>query len=64
VCERRSENGGAAGVAEPSGKNLSKKRQKSGKYDADGRMIMVQPFKPGKKSKAFPRSGERNATFS
>jgi hypothetical protein len=56
--------GGAAGVAEPSGKNLSKKRQKSGKYDADGRMIMVQPFKPGKKSKAFPRSGERNATFS
>ena len=56
--------GGAAGGAEPSGKNLSKKRQKSGKYDADGRMIMVQPFKPGKKSKAFPRSGERNATFS
>jgi exosome complex exonuclease RRP6 len=56
--------GGAAGVAEPSGKNLSKKRQKSGKYDADGRLIMVQPFKPGKKSKAFPRSGERNATFS
>ena len=55
---------GAAGGAEPSGKNLSKKRQKSGKYDADGRMIMVQPFKPGKKSKAFPRSGERNATFS
>ena len=60
----RGGDGGAAGVAEPSGKNLSKKRQKSGKYDADGRMIMVQPFKPGKKSKAFPRSGERNATFS
>ena len=36
---------------------------KSGKYDANGRMIMVEPFKPGKKSKAFPRSGERNETF-
>ena len=45
------------------GKTLSEKRRKSGKYDANGRMIMVEPFKPGKKSKAFPRSGERNATF-
>ena len=45
------------------GKTLSERRRKSGKYDANGRMIMVEPFKPGKKSKAFPRSGERNATF-
>ena len=63
--------GAKGGVSEPQssqspppGVNSSKKRQKSGKYDANGRMIMVEPFKPGKKSKAFPRSGERNVTFS
>ena len=64
---RRGGKGAKGGVSEPQsaapGKTLSKKRQKSGKYDANGRMIMVEPFKPGKKSKAFPRSGERNATF-
>lgn len=64
--------GGKGDASGPSGggsgpgtnkKEKESKRLRSGKYDANGRMIMVEPFKPGKKSKAFPRSGERNSTF-
>ena len=63
---RRRGKGGDGSNAAGSGatnKKKESKRMKSGKYDANGRMIMVEPFKPGKKSKAFPRSGERNETF-
>jgi hypothetical protein len=31
--------------------------------DSNGRVVMVEPFKPGRKSKAHPRSGDRSSTF-
>ena len=40
-----------------------KRKEKSGKFDKNGRMLLVEPFKPGKKSRAFPRSGDRSQTF-
>ena len=60
----RGASGGGAGRG-PSATTGEKKKRKKGKegYDKDGRMILVEPFKPGKKSKAFPRSGDRSTTF-
>ena len=59
---------GLGGRGEGRGQGAStgeKKKRKKGKegHDKDGRMILVEPFKPGKKSKAFPRSGDRSTTF-
>lgn len=54
--------GGGPGRGASAGEKKRRKKGKEG-YDKDGRMILVEPFKPGKKSKAFPRSGDRSTTF-
>lgn len=57
--------GGRGGGRGQGASTVEKKKRKKSKegYDKDGRMILVEPFKPGKKSKAFPRSGDRSTTF-
>jgi exosome complex exonuclease RRP6 len=54
--------GGGRGAGASTAAKTKRKKGKEG-YDKDGRMILVEPFKPGKKSKAFPRSGDRSTTF-